>query len=129
MLSYLRANIFRVRLRHRLTQLIATALANHALEQTGRQGRRGQCGRIRGTRRLAKNRYVVRISTKRFYVLLHPLKRRDLIQDRIVAGDTGVRLCRQTGMTHETHHADAIIDADKNDTPRRQPIAVIIGLI
>src|SRR5277367_915711 len=65
-------------------------------------------------RRLTKDRHVLRITTERSNVLLHPLQRRRLIHQTVVPRSMMHRLCRQLRMNKKSEDTQPIVHRHNN---------------
>ncbi len=103
------------------------ALGDGALEQTLRQGRGLKDGDRCRAGRLAEDGDAVRIAAEGRDILLHPLQRRDLVEDALVAVD--LALGGQFGMREEAEDAQTIVQRHHDDAVTRHVHAVIERLL
>ena len=86
------------------------ALQDGPLEQTVRGLKREQCAHAHTASRLARNRDPPWVATERSDVLLHPLQRRNLIEDAKVARVS--KLGEMLAEVQEAKCAEAIVNSD-----------------
>ena len=90
-------------------------LTDRAMEQTSRQRRRDQAADAHGARRLAEDRHSLRVATERRGVVPHPLERRDLVEQAVVAGRPVLRLGGQRLVGQEAERAQPVVDRHQDD--------------
>jgi hypothetical protein len=59
-------------------------------------------------------------------VALDPLKRRDLVEHAVVAGDIAPGFLREQRMREESQRAEAVVDGDQHDAPAGKLFAVAV---
>ena len=80
-----------------------------------------------GAGRLAEDGDVLGVAAEGGDVLLHPLERRDLIEEAVVAHESVGRLSRQGGVGQEAQRAQPVVDGDYHHTLLRQLGPVVDG--
>lgn len=100
---------------------VGHALGDAAVEQTGGSGHDHQHRDRCGARRFAEDGDVVLIAAESGDVVVHPLKRSDLVEQSPVGHCAGYQ--------HETFTGHAVVEADDYHTARRQPASVAIGFV
>src|SRR5262249_6026905 len=104
------------------------AFADRARDQVLRQRRSHLRADRYGTGRFARDRHTLRVAAEGRDVLLHPLERRMLIEQGVIAGGALRRLLRQLGVREEAEHAQAIIYGDRHNSLLRHAFAVVAPL-
>ena len=99
-------------------------LADRAVEQTGGQRRRNQTADAHRTGRLAEDQNPVRIAPEGRSIGLHPLKRRDLVEQAVVARRTVLGLGAQAGVRQEPEGSEPVVDRDQHHALAGQRRAV-----
>ena len=92
-----------------------------------RPRRRHQQADVHGPRRLPRHGHFVRIAAERGDVLPHPLERRKLVHQPVIAGCVMRRFARQSGMRQESQRAQAIVDGDQHQAAPDQRALIESG--
>ncbi len=106
---------------------LASAFANHPVEQSAREGASRQQVGAPGAGRLAEDGDRLRIAAESRDILLHPLQGGDLIEQAEIGGSGVIGFPGQFRMREETEHAQAIVDGHHDDTLPGQLFAIVGG--
>ncbi|MCY1175444.1 hypothetical protein D9M73_156830 [compost metagenome] len=101
------------------------ALDNRPREEAARQRRFEQVHHAQPASRFARDRHPGRIPAESRDIGLHPLQRRNLVEQAVIARHMLRRFCAQAGMGQPAEHAQPIVDRHDDHPALGKTLAVI----